>query len=140
MIGSGASVGDFHFLGEAQLAAIISFVEAYTTPLLLFVSLVTLVNHLRRKSQVTYIEVFVNSGAAGIALMALVVTSVSEKRTGLSFGEFAAMLTAYGVWLFVLICDVLRRVGAFLLTYWRGEKWVKEIDYIYLTLGRARRR
>jgi hypothetical protein len=37
--------------------------------------------------------------------------------------------------LYVVLCDVLLRGGAKYLTRTRGEKWVKELDYIYLALG-----
>jgi hypothetical protein len=41
----------------------------------------------------------------------------------------------YGTMLYVVLCDVLLRGGANYLTRTRGEKWVKELDYIYLALG-----
>jgi hypothetical protein len=110
--------------------AIYDFIAAHPVPLLGFMSLVTLVNHLRRKSQVTASEVFAHSAAMGIVLAVLVSVAISDKRLIVTFGEFTAILIAHGVWLFVLLCVVLKRVGAYLLTHWRGEKWVKELDYI----------
>ena len=41
----------------------------------------------------------------------------------------------YGVCLFALISNALMAGLADRLTKWRGEKWVKEIEYVYLTLG-----
>jgi TRAP-type uncharacterized transport system fused permease subunit len=41
----------------------------------------------------------------------------------------------YGVALYILLCEVLLDGGNHWLTKKRGEKWVKELDYLYLTLG-----
>jgi hypothetical protein len=49
--------------------------------------------------------------------------------------DAVAGLLSYCVFLFVFLSDLLRyRIGA-RLTALRGEKWVKEIDYLYLALG-----
>lgn len=44
-------------------------------------------------------------------------------------------VVAYGSILFVLLSEILVGGGAEWLTRKRGEKWTKEIDYIYLALG-----
>jgi hypothetical protein len=42
---------------------------------------------------------------------------------------------AYGVALYVLLCDALLSGLAAYLTERRGDKWTKEMDYFYLVLG-----
>ncbi|UZE48469.1 hypothetical protein ONR75_27330 [Rhodopseudomonas sp. P2A-2r] len=42
---------------------------------------------------------------------------------------------SYSALAYTVICDWLREHGAAILTSRRGEKWVKEIDYLYLLLG-----
>lgn len=44
-------------------------------------------------------------------------------------------LASYSVALFVWLSDVLMTGGGPWLTKKRGERWTKEIDYVYLTLG-----
>jgi hypothetical protein len=51
------------------------------------------------------------------------------------FSEVSAILFAYGVMLFVLLSEAMLRGFANILTTRRGEKWTKEIDYVYLTIG-----
>jgi hypothetical protein len=48
-----------------------------------------------------------------------------------------SLLLIYGVAVFVLLSTLMLGGLAERLTKWRGEKWVKELDYIYLTLGSA---
>jgi hypothetical protein len=47
----------------------------------------------------------------------------------------AAIVEVEGVGLFVLLSTYMVRGWAERLTRWRGDKWVKELDYIYLTLA-----
>lgn len=54
---------------------------------------------------------------------------------GISHRQAAAVLLFYGVSMFVLVSGILLVWGAAALTRWRGEKWVKELDYVYLSLG-----
>jgi hypothetical protein len=42
---------------------------------------------------------------------------------------------AYGVALYVLLCDAMLSGLAAYLTERRGDKWTKEMDYFYLVLG-----
>jgi hypothetical protein len=53
----------------------------------------------------------------------------------LPFSNVSAVLFAYGVMLFVLLSEAMLRGVANILTAKRGEKWTKEIDYIYLAIG-----
>ena len=47
------------------------------------------------------------------------------------------MLVIYGVTLFVLLSDLMIWRLAKYLPAKRGEKWTKEMDYVYLTIGAA---
>ena len=55
----------------------------------------------------------------------------------INFYDLIAATTVYATVLFVLLSEVLIRGGGLWLTKRRGEKWAKELDYIYLTLGAA---
>jgi hypothetical protein len=66
---------------------------------------------------------------AGVGLIALVV----NVRT------IAAILVLYGTTLFILICDAMLWGLAKFLTAKRCEKWTKEMDYVYLTVGSSGR-
>jgi len=46
-----------------------------------------------------------------------------------------AFTATFGVMLYVLLCEALLSGGAQYLTRKRGEKWVKEIDYLYLAFA-----
>jgi hypothetical protein len=51
------------------------------------------------------------------------------------FSEMVAVLVVYGLGLFIILSDVMLMWLAGFLTRKRGEKWVKELDYVYLTIG-----
>lgn len=55
----------------------------------------------------------------------------------ISFGRVAALVLSYGVALFIVLSNYMQKGFAERLTRWRGEKWIKELDYAYLTLGSA---
>jgi hypothetical protein len=67
----------------------------------------------------------------GATVTAVVVSFLSE----IYFKDLVFVLFAYGVFLFILLCEILIEGGAAKLTARRGEKWVKELDYLYLGLG-----
>lgn len=75
--------------------------------------------------------------------IAIVVTSglifVILARTHETFGfpELAAVLVIYVVALFVVVSDIMLAGFSKYLTKKRGEKWAKEIDYVYLIIGFA---
>jgi hypothetical protein len=46
-----------------------------------------------------------------------------------------ALLVLYGATIFVLLSDLMLMGFAKFLTAKRGAKWVKELDYVYLTIG-----
>jgi hypothetical protein len=47
------------------------------------------------------------------------------------------IMAVYGITLYIVLCEVLLQGGAQWLTKKRGEKWIKELDYFYLTLAVA---
>jgi hypothetical protein len=47
------------------------------------------------------------------------------------------ILISYGILLFIVLSESLLRGGAKWLTKVRGEKWLKEMDYVYLIVGVA---
>ena len=49
--------------------------------------------------------------------------------------DIAVATAAYGVALYVLICDAMLSSLAVYLTERRGDTWTKEMDYFYLVLG-----
>lgn len=53
----------------------------------------------------------------------------------ISLGRLASILFLYGAILFVILSTILQRGLAAWLTNKRGEHWVKELDYLYLTMG-----
>jgi hypothetical protein len=53
----------------------------------------------------------------------------------IALGEIGAVLFLYGTMLFILLSTILQSGVAAWLTRKRGEKWVKELDYIYLSIG-----
>jgi hypothetical protein len=57
----------------------------------------------------------------------------SAPQTPLSL--VSATLVFYGTTLFVLLSEIMKRGFATYLTKTRGEKWIKEIDYLYLLVA-----
>lgn len=49
--------------------------------------------------------------------------------------KIAASLFLASCCLYIFLCASLINGWANRLTRWRGEKWIKELDYIYLSLG-----
>jgi hypothetical protein len=60
-------------------------------------------------------------------------TILPEKN--IDFGKAVSLLVMYGSALYAGACGMLRRGLAAYLTRKRGPKWIKEMDYVYLTLG-----
>jgi hypothetical protein len=57
--------------------------------------------------------------------------------TKIQYVDLIGATLAYAGFLFVLISELMIQGLGRLLTKWRGDKWVKEIDYLYLSLGAA---
>lgn len=51
------------------------------------------------------------------------------------FFELTGATVVYAGFLFVVLSEVLIAGFGAVLTRWRGENWVKELDYVYLALG-----
>jgi hypothetical protein len=53
----------------------------------------------------------------------------------INFFDLIAATTVYATLLFVVLSETIMRGAGRRLTVWRGEKWAKEMDYVYLTFG-----
>jgi hypothetical protein len=77
-----------------------------------------------------------------LILIAIILIAISFLFVGLvyrpepaAFSTVVALLFLYGCGLFVFLSELLLGgVGRF-LTRKRGEKWIKEMDYFYLSIG-----
>ena len=56
-------------------------------------------------------------------------------REAMSVSALTSLLLLYGVSLFVILGDILMGGLAKYLIAKRGEKWTKELDYVYLSIG-----
>jgi hypothetical protein len=56
-------------------------------------------------------------------------------ETDLRLEAVAGLTIIYGSILYIVICEAMLAGLAQWLTRKRGEQWVKELDYLYLTLG-----
>ena len=73
--------------------------------------------------------------ALALLVLPLTVISLASARPLVRFSTIVTCVFVYSVSLFVLLSEILTLFGgAAALTRWRGEKWVKELDYIYLHL------
>jgi hypothetical protein len=83
--------------------------------------------------------VFKKLPALGLMLSLLIISVVSLLPVALNvryhLSELFVSLIAFGIYLYVLLCEILVRGGARSLTNLRGSDWTKEIDYIYIALG-----
>jgi hypothetical protein len=81
-----------------------------------------------------------NSGRLVFALALLVVPltviSLASSRPLVRFSTIVTCVFVYAVSLFVIVSELLTLFGgSATLTRWRGEKWVKELDYVYFAFG-----
>jgi hypothetical protein len=60
---------------------------------------------------------------------------LSRKPEAIPFKNVASVLLIYGVGLFVILSELMLSGFARYLTVKRGEKWIKEMDYLYLSIG-----
>ena len=70
-----------------------------------------------------------------LILISFVVIALVYRPEPVPFGLMVAFLFMYGSLLFVVLSEVLLHGGANILTKKRGEKWIKELDYFYLSVG-----
>src|SRR5215467_8437612 len=74
----------------------------------------------------------------GIALMVAPITVIwlASGRPLVRFSTIVTCVSVYAVSLFVVLSEALTLFGgAATLRRWRGEKWVKELDYVYFAFG-----
>jgi hypothetical protein len=81
-----------------------------------------------------------NSARLAFALAQLVVPltviSLASSRPLVRFSTIVTCVFVYAVSLFMVVSELLTLFGgAAILTRWRGEKWVKELDYVYFAFG-----
>jgi hypothetical protein len=60
---------------------------------------------------------------------------LSRRPEPIPFKDVAEILVLCGIGLFVILSEAMLAGFAKFLTAKRGEKWVKEMDYLYLTIG-----
>jgi hypothetical protein len=68
-----------------------------------------------------------------LIIFMFIILYYAPQPIGLS--SLVSITVMYGVLLFVVLCDAMTRGLARYLTDRRGEKWTKEMDYLYLTIG-----
>ena len=73
---------------------------------------------------------------AYFALLTMFVIGLAQAQK-IHLLDLVVATTLYAAIIFVGISEALLLGFAKLLTRWRGEKWVKELDYVYLSLGAA---
>ncbi|WP_141340685.1 hypothetical protein [Bradyrhizobium sp. USDA 3458] len=56
-------------------------------------------------------------------------------KAQIHYGQLASATLIYATYLFIVLSEILQIRLAQRLTEWRGEKWAKEMDYVYLILG-----
>ena len=74
----------------------------------------------------------------GLALLVLplMLVLMGSSRPLVRLSSLVTCVFVYGVSLFVVLSEAFLGLGgAAALTRWRGEKWVKELDYVYLAVG-----
>ncbi len=110
---------------------IIAILKQHVDLVLLAYSVFVLVIHFF--GRIDKVFMFLLSALALVSLLLFAI--MGFQREPAPFSEIASILVAYGSSSFVLLSESLLSGGARRLTAWRGEKWTKEMDYLYLTLG-----
>jgi hypothetical protein len=107
--------------------------EGYGTPVIAIGAAAFLIAHLlqvKRRDTVALACVFIVC-----VITIFLIQAVSPLP--ITFARMLSLVLIYGVASFVALSTILTGGLAQRLTKWRGEKWVKELDYVYLTLGCA---
>lgn len=81
------------------------------------------------------LSLYFNAVSCMVTSVAAIIVMMSLRRDEIPLSSIVTFLLFYGAALFVVLSDFLIAGFAAHLTRVRGEKWIKEIDYIYLTLG-----
>lgn len=88
----------------------------------------------RQKKSVSFSHALTLVAYAVIVCTYLVFFATSDR---VKFFDLVCATIVYATFLFVAFSEALMLGAAARLTAWRGEKWAKELDYIYLSLGAA---
>lgn len=105
--------------------------EGYGTPVVAFGAVIFLGAHLlkvKRRGWVLMACLFIICTIAVFFIQAF-------SHQPMTFARMASLVLMYGVASFVALSTLLTEGLAQRLTKWRGEKWIKELDYLYLGLG-----
>jgi hypothetical protein len=122
---------------ERFMSAANSFVnwlaDGYGTPVITIGAVAFLIAHLFQIKQRDAVLM------ASVFIVCTVVVFLIQAFTALpmTFARMSSLVFIYGVASFVALSTLFLEGLARRLTKWRGEKWVKELDYVYLTLGCA---
>jgi hypothetical protein len=116
------------------MQAVNEFLGTHVVLVLYFGAAFILVLHFFGQSRVfVFVIIIATMGVTSAAIFIV----LSQAPEPIRFALIAAMLVLYGAALFVLLCDAMLWGFAKFLTAKRGEKWTKEMDYVYLTIGAA---
>lgn len=100
-----------------------------------FAAVVLLCCHLLLKSHDRWKGIRLLSAVVLLAAP-LIVIALASARPLVRFSTIVTCVFVYAVSLFVVLSEILTLFGgAAALTRWRGEKWVKELDYVYFAFG-----
>jgi hypothetical protein len=105
----------------------------YGAPVIGLDAIALLIAHLFRKTKdgETSLSNFMVVATESIFLLLMLAP------TEMSLGRMISLVLMYGVAGFVVLSTYMMKGLAERLTKWRSEKWVKELDYVYLTFGSA---
>jgi hypothetical protein len=95
----------------------------------LFGAGIWLLHHFRQTFRIT-LFVLATCGLTAVLFILIII-----QREAISIVTLTSIIFLYGICLYVLLRDLLIRKLARFLTSWRGPKWTKEPDYVYLTLA-----
>jgi hypothetical protein len=115
--------------GEKKMEAI----QEYLSPHKEFVfyigaAVIWLLHFFRKSVRLTALTLSV------IGFVVVIFVVLARTREAMSVSELTSLLLLYGVSLFVILGDILMGGLAQYLTA-KKENWVKELDYVYLSIG-----
>jgi hypothetical protein len=108
----------------------LEYLEAHRELMLYFGAAMIWLLHFFRQSARLAVLIF---SLIGVVVVFFIV--LARTREPINLSDLAAMLLLYGVSLFAILGDMLMGGLAKYLTAKRGEKWTKELDYVYLSIG-----
>jgi hypothetical protein len=120
---------------NAIMGSIDGFISRHQSEILTVALSLVLFKHFIRPRSSSVPELLFFSLVPMIALAGFFIIAFGSEPEPVTLSQFVALLLCYGVVLYVLLCDALMLGFADYLTRKRGEKWIKELDYLYLTMG-----